>query len=368
MFKSWVKDCIVATIAFGMGIDKTDIRRIIHYDMPKSIENYSQEIGRSGRDGKRSFCEVLANRDNLNVLENYVYGDTPEKKSIWELVDKIIKSEKELFEIKMLQLSNEINIRLLPLKTLLVYLEMENLITPKYSYFENYSFKFVKDKDFIINQFKGERQQFLHALFNACETKKIWTYITISRIVKSYDTDRNRVIAALEYFSEKGWIELQSKRVIDVFRINDKNINIELIVNKIYDLFIAKEKNDIDRIHEMIDFFESPTCLSKRLSEYFDEKLSYEKCEHCSSCNEGRVSIERSVELKPLNEVDFFKVSNEFRTNVGGYFSVENLTKFLCGISMPIFPRFKVKKMKYFGFLEKYHLGDVQKWVKDNCA
>ena len=71
--------CIVATIAFGMGIDKKDIRRIIHYDLPKSIENYSQEIGRSGRDGIPALCEVLANQDNIHVLENFIYGDTPEK-------------------------------------------------------------------------------------------------------------------------------------------------------------------------------------------------------------------------------------------------------------------------------------------------
>ena len=71
--------CIVATIAFGMGIDKKDIRRIIHYDLPKSIENYSQEIGRSGRDGKPALCEVMANRDNIHVLENFIYGDTPER-------------------------------------------------------------------------------------------------------------------------------------------------------------------------------------------------------------------------------------------------------------------------------------------------
>jgi len=82
-------DCVVATIAFGMGIDKKDIRRIIHYDLPKSIENYSQEIGRSGRDGKPSFCEILANRDNLNVLENFIYGDTPEERSIYQLLNSI---------------------------------------------------------------------------------------------------------------------------------------------------------------------------------------------------------------------------------------------------------------------------------------
>ena len=70
--------CIVATIAFGMGIDKSNIRNVVHFDLPKSIEGYSQEIGRAGRDGLPANCLVLANRDSLQVLENFVYGDTPE--------------------------------------------------------------------------------------------------------------------------------------------------------------------------------------------------------------------------------------------------------------------------------------------------
>ncbi|MGL4207125.1 MAG: RecQ family ATP-dependent DNA helicase, partial [Aeromonadaceae bacterium] len=66
--------CVVATIAFGMGIDKADIRRVIHYDLPKSIENYSQEIGRAGRDGQRAQCVVLASHEQQPLLENFVYG------------------------------------------------------------------------------------------------------------------------------------------------------------------------------------------------------------------------------------------------------------------------------------------------------
>ncbi|MCD5380793.1 RecQ family ATP-dependent DNA helicase, partial [Candidatus Gracilibacteria bacterium] len=78
---------IVATNAFGMGIDKKDIRFVIHYNLPGSIENYYQEVGRAGRDGKNSFGIVLASYQDTKIQEFFIENSNPSKKEVLDLYD-----------------------------------------------------------------------------------------------------------------------------------------------------------------------------------------------------------------------------------------------------------------------------------------
>src|SRR6185369_6813561 len=100
------------TIAFGMGIDKAGVRYVYHYNLPKSLESYSQEIGRAGRDGAPSIVELLACREDVPTLENFAYGDTPTEAAVRGFVDEILTAG-PAFSLSLTELSSRHDIRLL---------------------------------------------------------------------------------------------------------------------------------------------------------------------------------------------------------------------------------------------------------------
>ncbi|MDM5128604.1 RecQ family ATP-dependent DNA helicase [Aeromonas salmonicida] len=350
-------DCIVATIAFGMGIDKADIRRVIHYDLPKSIENYSQEIGRASRDGHPSRCIVLANRAQLPVLENFVYGDTPDRAAIVMLLEILSQSGSE-WEFGLLRLSNDTNIRQLPLKTLLVYLEMAGIIMPAYSYFAEYRFKFVLDKAEILTRFNPDRRQFLEQLFACAPQARSWCTMDFDALWQGYQGERHRAAAALDYLQQQGWIELESKQMTDVYRVLRQDVDINALADELYVLFEKKELSELARLQALLAFFTSSHCLSQELARYFADEQAPSKCGHCSVCR-GEVAVLPPLPTLTLPNENGLRAWCDPLIALCHTSHPRILTRFLCGIATPLTTRVKAKSLAGFGQLAAHPFAEV---------
>src|SRR5215213_5425208 len=110
-FMSGRTQMIVATNAFGMGIDKPDIRFVVHYQMPGSIEAYYQEIGRAGRDGLPSTCVLLFNYADKNTHDFFIEGSYPEFKVIKDVYDTLAAMELRRIELSTAEIASRISER-----------------------------------------------------------------------------------------------------------------------------------------------------------------------------------------------------------------------------------------------------------------
>ena len=378
---------VVATIAFGMGIDKSDIRFVIHYDLPKSIENYSQEIGRGGRDGGIANCTVLANLDGLVTIENFVYGDTPDQVAIQKVIDdiasqdsashdigqaqKVSQSDNGLYqwETQINSLSALSNIRQLPLKTLLVQLELASVVKPLFAYFAEFKFRFITDKDTILNQFSQERRDFLDAVFSHTAMKKVWGIVNFDSIFEHYGAERSRVVAALEYLHEHNHIELASRLITDVYEVNKQALLAGDLAEKLAFYFADNEQKEIKRIAALVRFFELRTCLNFNLSAYFDDNNAPEQCGHCSVCRGNVAKLEHSTPVAAPNKPDVAQAVQALQTHLQGKYTdditLSTYCRFLTGMSMPLFTRFKVRQVVGFASCEQCRYADVKAVVAE---
>jgi len=358
-FMSGRSDVIVATIAFGMGIDKSDIRAVYHFNLPKTLENYQQEIGRAGRDGLPAHCEMLACADDLTVLENFILGDTPEESALRHLVDHLLRLGDE-FDISRYDLSRTTDIRSLVLETVITYLEKEGILEPAGSFYSTFQISFHHAEDRVIAGHTPERQRFLTALFASGKRGRKFLTIDADATAAATGDTRERIMKALSYLEEAGDIAIKPSGLRHRFRLlpKAKERSPHELATWLYGLFTAREKKDLARLDGIMEFASSSGCLTRRLVAYFGESMDAD-CGHCGRCVGDEASTPPRSEQWEISITGISAIQSLRAEGHAALRSKRALARFLCGITSPAVSRDRLTRHDSFGMLESLPFSEV---------
>jgi len=356
---------VVATIAFGMGIDKSDVRYVYHYNLPKSLESYSQEIGRAGRDGQPSTVELLACFDDVPVLQNFAYGDTPAPEAVKNFLRDILRSPAE-FDLSLYEASSKYDIRQLVLRTALTYLELQGVIKQGTPFYAGYEVRLHIPLDEVVSKFQGEHAQFVHDVFKAAKFGKIWYAVNPDQVAEKLGKERRRVVRCLEYLEEHRWAEL---RVADA-RMTFARGTVDDPKALLADMnarFLKREQNEVARIEQVLALVTGNTCITNALARHFGEERE-RPCGHCSFCETGQ-----PAKLPPAKTIDSippsFPVSTwtALRANhPDALGEPRQAARFLCGLSSPGIAKARLGRHDLFGSLEEIPFQTVLEFCSSN--
>ena len=348
---------IVATIAFGMGIDKSNIRVVFHYNLPKSLENHTQEIGRAGRDGLPAICEMLACGDDLTVLENFIYSDTPTPQALENLINRVLRLG-PVFDVSPYELSTICDIRPGVVATVMTYLEIGGIIEATGIFYATYRAKLLNKPEKILAGRPPAERKFIQQILDSGEMKRWWLYFYPTLLAEKFNCPREKIVTALNGLQAAGDIILSVWGVRHGYKLKKDPGDLKLLTASLVEKFQAREQADLARLRQVLGLSAHRGCLTGYLTKHFGETLE-KPCGHCDRCRGVPAKTIKPPKSRRVTDDDIAAVRKLVDEKHAALNTPRQLARFLCGMASPAATRARLTRNNAFGLLADLPFGEV---------
>ncbi len=299
--EAWMNGTIrvmACTNAFGMGIDKPDVRFVVHLDLPDCLEAYFQEAGRAGRDGNKSFAVLLWNKQDTLQLEENIIQSFPSIEEIKQTYQALANFYQlaigsgfgQSYDFDISRFCDTYNLTQLTVFNSLKFLEREGYIGLSEAFLQPSRIHFAHRKDELYKfQVANKKYDEFIKLLLRSYSGMFENYVKISEteIARRAGSTREEVIKDLEYLDKLGvlsWIP-QTELPQLLFtreRCDARDLQISPVN------YSERKKTALERMNRMISYCSSDQrCRSRQLLAYFGE-TDVEDCGHCDVCLEHK--------------------------------------------------------------------------------
>ena len=285
---------IVATNAFGMGIDKDNVKTVIHTQLPENIENYYQESGRAGRNGEKAFSVLLFNNSDANQTEQQFLSVLPDKKFLKTMYVKLCnyfqiaygEGLDDTFSFKLNHFCHKYEFPTLKTYNALQFLNQQGIITLSQEFSEKITLQFLIESKEVIRYMslnQNDEEIILAILRTYPGVYEMKTPFNLSLIAKKSNHTEEQVSAVLEKLREKEIIEYKLKNNDATILFNEVRED-DLTINRVSKYLERQNQLKKDQLLSVLHYIkDNKTCKNRLILDYFGEETT-SNCGVCSYC------------------------------------------------------------------------------------